>query len=344
MSATAPTEDGLAVPISGTAAAKAVREELAQRVAAVQVERPGFAPKLVIVQVGGREDSSVYIRMKAKAGAEVGVEVVHEHLPSASSKADILDLIAGLNADTSVHGIIVQMPLDLDNKEALGGAELEEEIMDAVDPRKDVDGFHTYNTGLLAKKRTNKKLNLVSCTPRGCIHLLEVRAQGVRCVCGRVHRKGCTMERRKGTGEVGKPQPVDGVCVCVCTFTVRVPRLLTIPTHLFSRLSSFHPSTPPASYPSPPSHCKTPISIANRKWPRWTSPAKTVGLQTLHPTTRASDDWSHIRRKPAWSQMRVLTRVQPLSCSPVATFRLTPAPYPIYSLRSQSSSSGAATS
>ena len=254
MSAAAPTEDGLAVPISGTAAAKAVREELAQRVAAVQVERPGFAPKLVIVQVGGREDSSVYIRMKAKAGAEVGVEVVHEHLPSASSKADILDLIAGLNADTSVHGIIVQMPLDLDNKEALGGAELEEEIMDAVDPRKDVDGFHTFNTGLLAKKRTNKKLNLVSCTPRGCIHLLEVRAQVLGVCVG-----ACTERVARWRGERGRERlenlsRVDGVCVCVCvcvcTFTVRVPRLLTIPTHLFSRLSSFHPSTPPP--PTPP--------------------------------------------------------------------------------------------
>ena len=217
MSAAAPTEDGLAVPISGTAAAKAVREELAQRVAAVQVERPGFAPKLVIVQVGGREDSSVYIRMKAKAGAEVGVEVVHEHLPSASSKADILDLIAGLNADTSVHGIIVQMPLDLDNKEALGGAELEEEIMDAVDPRKDVDGFHTFNTGLLAKKRTNKKLNLVSCTPRGCIHLLEVRAQGVRCVCVWARaQKGLHDGEAKGDGRGWKTSAGWMVCVCVC--------------------------------------------------------------------------------------------------------------------------------
>ena len=224
MSAAAPAADGLAVPISGTAAAKAVREELAQRVAAVQVERPGFAPKLVIVQVGGREDSSVYIRMKTKAGAEVGVEVVHEHLPSASSKADIVDLIAGLNADTSVHGIIVQMPLDLDNKEALGGAELEEEIMDAVDPRKDVDGFHTYNTGLLAKKRTDKKLHLVSCTPRGCIHLLEVRAS-VLCVCvvgacaERVARwrRDMGRERLENLGRVGRMG--GGVClVCgVCT-------------------------------------------------------------------------------------------------------------------------------
>ena len=247
MSAAAPAADGLAVPISGTAAAKAVREELAQRVAAVQVERPGFAPKLVIVQVGGREDSSVYIRMKTKAGAEVGVEVVHEHLPSASSKADIVDLIAGLNADTSVHGIIVQMPLDLDNKEALGGAELEEEIMDAVDPRKDVDGFHTYNTGLLAKKRTDKKLHLVSCTPRGCIHLLEVRAS-VLCVCvwaraqKGLHDGDATWDGRGWKTSAGWVEWEEGCVWCVvCARVISTVHTSRIADHIHPPLLSGFP-------------------------------------------------------------------------------------------------------
>ena len=229
-------EANLATPINGTAAAKALRASLKEEVERLRVAFPGQTPKLVIVQVGGREDSAVYIRMKVKAGAEIGVDVVHEHLPSSSSKADILGLLRRLNEDSKVHGIIVQMPLDMDQCE--GGedpAEVEEEITDAVDPLKDVDGFHTYNIGLLAKKRTSRVLHLVACTPRGCIHLLEEVAKVDLCgknvvVIGRSNIVGRPMAqlclRRNATVTVAHSRTADlpGLCRTADVLIVAVGR------------------------------------------------------------------------------------------------------------------------
>jgi len=87
---------------------------------------------LVIVQVGGREDSNVYIRMKLKAAAGIGVEARHDQLPRCISQDALLAHVKALNEDTSIHGVIVQMPLDCDE-------EIEEEtIVEALSPEKDV--------------------------------------------------------------------------------------------------------------------------------------------------------------------------------------------------------------
>lgn len=102
--------------LSGTETAKEVRKALAEEVSEIKAKDPSFKPKLVIVQVGGREDSNVYIRMKIKAAGEVGVEAEHVKFPSTISEEKLLAGVEKLNADSSVHGIIVQLPLDCTTK------------------------------------------------------------------------------------------------------------------------------------------------------------------------------------------------------------------------------------
>lgn len=98
--------------LSGTQTAKEVREALKAEVADLKAKHPGFQPKLVIVQVGGREDSNVYIRQKLKAAAEVGVDSEHVKYPREVSEAELLSGVQKLNSDPRVHGIIIQLPLD----------------------------------------------------------------------------------------------------------------------------------------------------------------------------------------------------------------------------------------
>ena len=102
--------------LSGTETAKDVRKTLAGEVSEIKAKDPSFKPKLVIVQVGGREDSNVYIRMKIKAAGEVGVEAEHVKFPSTVTENELLNGVEKLNADSKVHGIIVQLPLDCSNK------------------------------------------------------------------------------------------------------------------------------------------------------------------------------------------------------------------------------------
>lgn len=95
---------------------------------------PGFAPGLAIVQVGGREDSNVYIKMKIKAAANIGIVAEHVKLPNTITEVELISKVNKLNNDPNVHGIIVQMPLDCVNKI---NSHL---ITDLVSPDKDVDG------------------------------------------------------------------------------------------------------------------------------------------------------------------------------------------------------------
>jgi methylenetetrahydrofolate dehydrogenase (NADP+)/methenyltetrahydrofolate cyclohydrolase len=113
------------------------------------------------VQVGEDPASTVYVRNKRKSCAEVGIESFAHDLPVTTSERDLLALVARLNDDERVDGILIQMPLPkgLDS----------DRIMDAVDPAKDADGFHPTNTGLLAQKRPK----LRPCTPFGVIRLAE---------------------------------------------------------------------------------------------------------------------------------------------------------------------------
>ncbi|CAB3249094.1 unnamed protein product [Arctia plantaginis] len=154
----------VAIPISGTSVAGSIQNELRQEVAEAQVQSAAFSPKLAIVQVGGREDSNVYIRMKLKAAQNIGVEAEHIKLPSDITETELLAKITSLNESPSVHGIIVQMPLDTVHP-------INPHIItDAVSPDKDVDGLNTVNEGRVA---VGDFSGFVPCTPAGCIELIK---------------------------------------------------------------------------------------------------------------------------------------------------------------------------
>jgi len=155
-----------AIIIDGTKAAKALRRNIQDNIAGLKELFPSFKPKLAIVQVGGREDSSVYIRMKVEAGAEVGIEVEHHNLERTTSQEQLMAQIQRLNDDPNTHGIIVQMPLDSDQHIPTSAVE------NAIAPLKDVDGFHSENTGHL-HKTGDAPCGLVPCTPKGVMRLLD---------------------------------------------------------------------------------------------------------------------------------------------------------------------------
>jgi methylenetetrahydrofolate dehydrogenase (NADP+)/methenyltetrahydrofolate cyclohydrolase len=151
---------GGAVLLDGKAVAGRVRAEVAQRAAAF-ASLLGRRPGLAVVQVGEDPASSVYVRNKRKSSLEAGIESFAYDLPASSSENQILALVEALNHDERVDGILVQLPLPK-------GVNADR-VMDAVDPAKDVDGFHPMNTGLLAQKRPR----LRPCTPFGVIRLAQ---------------------------------------------------------------------------------------------------------------------------------------------------------------------------
>jgi len=151
---------GGAILLDGKAVAAKVRAEVAQR-AAQFATRHGRRPGLAVVQVGEDPASSVYVRNKRRSSLEAGIESIAHDLPASASEAEILRLVHSLNRDERVDGILVQLPLPK-------GVNADR-VMDAVDPLKDVDGFHPLNTGLLAQKRPR----LRPCTPFGVIRLAQ---------------------------------------------------------------------------------------------------------------------------------------------------------------------------
>ncbi|KAL9895604.1 C-1-tetrahydrofolate synthase, cytoplasmic-like [Glossina fuscipes fuscipes] len=166
----------LAKLISGTQVANEIREALKQQVCKWKSVLPTFAPGLRIVQVGAREDSNVYIRMKIKAATEIGIDVRLVQLPRSITQIELLDKIFNLNNDPSVHGIIVQMPLDCETKID------SHKITDAVSPDKDVDGLHTINEGRVSIGDLG---GFMPCTPWGCIELIKrsgVKMEGANAV------------------------------------------------------------------------------------------------------------------------------------------------------------------
>lgn len=146
--------------IDGKTIAAALRAEVASRVPGL-----GYRPNLTVVLVGDDPASAVYVRTKDKAAREAGIEAKTIRLPATTSQAELLDLVAGLNADPAVDGILVQMPLP----PAIDPAA----VIEAIDPAKDVDGFHPVNMGRLALGRPG----LVPCTPLGVMKILA--AEGV---------------------------------------------------------------------------------------------------------------------------------------------------------------------
>ena len=150
--------------LDGAAAAAKFRADLAPRVAAFTAAR-GRQPALSIVLAGDDPASQVYVRNKERAGLETGLSVTVHRLPADTSAGAVLALIGRLNADANCDGILVQAPLPagITRGEA-------QTVFDAIDPAKDVDGFHPHNVGLLVQGRTT----LAPCTPSGVIALLDL--------------------------------------------------------------------------------------------------------------------------------------------------------------------------
>ena len=146
--------------IDGKAQAAAVRAAVAAATAELRT-RHGIAPGLAAVLVGADPASDVYVRSKGKASQEAGLNSFEHRLPAATSEAELLALVAQLNADPAVDGILVQLPLpkQIDPQR----------VIEAIDPAKDVDGFHPQNVGRL----WGGGEALVPCTPYGCLMLLR---------------------------------------------------------------------------------------------------------------------------------------------------------------------------
>ena len=146
--------------IDGRASAAALRARIADQVAAFR-EIIGRPPGLAVVLVGEDPASSVYVRSKGKATVEAGMHSVEHRLPENTSEAELLALVDELNRDPAIDGILVQLPLPGQIDDA--------RVIAAIEPAKDVDGFHVENAGKLAVGGEA----LVPCTPLGCLHLLK---------------------------------------------------------------------------------------------------------------------------------------------------------------------------
>ncbi len=146
--------------IDGKAFAEGVCGRVGERVARLTAEN-GITPGLATVLVGEDPASQVYVRNKGRRAGEAGIASFQHTLPDATTQAELLDLVARLNEDPAVNGILVQLPLP-DHMDV-------DAVTDAVDPAKDVDGFHPVNAGLLASGRAG----LVPCTPTGCMMMLK---------------------------------------------------------------------------------------------------------------------------------------------------------------------------
>lgn len=140
-----------------------------------ELKSHGIEPALAVILVGEDPASQVYVRNKHLACEELGIKSIEIKLPTETSKEELLAKIDQLNSDSSVHGILVQLPLPKAIKNH------EEEILNRVDPLKDVDGFHPMNVGNLVIG----KPTLIPCTPAGCIKMLElagIEIDGARAV------------------------------------------------------------------------------------------------------------------------------------------------------------------
>jgi methylenetetrahydrofolate dehydrogenase (NADP+)/methenyltetrahydrofolate cyclohydrolase len=162
--------------LDGRPIAEQIKQEVAQEVQRLRVEQ-GFKPRLCAVLVGDDDASAVYVRNKVRACAEVGIESEQLDLPDSTTTEELLVVVHKLNEQKDVDGILVQLPLPKHIDEA--------SIVEAIDPARDVDGFHPTNVGLLAMGRPR----FVPCTPAGIIELLErnkIEIAGANaCVIGR---------------------------------------------------------------------------------------------------------------------------------------------------------------
>ncbi len=146
--------------LSGKIIADEIKAEVAAGVADT-VEVHGFSPGLTVVRVGDDPASSVYVGNKVRTAEEVGIRSSHIHLDSRASHDEIVGVVEALNGQNEVDGILVQLPLP--------GQVSEREILERIDPEKDVDGFHPVNAGKLMQGYPS----LVPCTPAGVIEILK---------------------------------------------------------------------------------------------------------------------------------------------------------------------------
>ena len=146
--------------IDGKAYAAGLRARVAAQVRALK-EDHNLTPGLAVVLVGEDPASRIYVGNKARLTEEVGMKSVQHTLPADTSQKQLLTLVEGLNADPAIHGILVQLPLPDQIDEAA--------VLAAVDPAKDVDGFHVINAGKLSTGAPG----LVPCTPLGCLMLIK---------------------------------------------------------------------------------------------------------------------------------------------------------------------------
>jgi len=145
--------------IDGVALSREIRADIAQRTSLLKQQ--GITPGLAVVLVGDNQASQVYVRNKVKACADAGLHSVLEQYPASMSEDDLLARIDALNADASIHGILVQLPLP---------AHIDaQKVIEAIAPSKDVDGFHVNSAGALMVGRPG----FWPCTPYGCMKMLE---------------------------------------------------------------------------------------------------------------------------------------------------------------------------
>lgn len=157
--------------IDGKKISQQIREELKEKVTALKEQGKTFT--LAVILVGSDPASGVYVANKKKACAYIGIESRAYELPEETAEEELLRLVAKLNEDETVGGILVQLPLP--------GHIDEDKVLTAIDPKKDVDGFHPVNVGNLSIGRPG----FVSCTPAGVIQLLKrsgIEIQGKECV------------------------------------------------------------------------------------------------------------------------------------------------------------------
>ncbi|MCD5979949.1 MULTISPECIES: bifunctional methylenetetrahydrofolate dehydrogenase/methenyltetrahydrofolate cyclohydrolase FolD [Pseudomonas] len=168
--------------IDGKASAARVLAQVKLDVSALK--KDAIEPALAVILVGADPASQVYVRNKILRAEEAGIRSLEYRLDADITQIQLLDLIAELNADQAVHGILLQLPLPAHIQEA--------RALQAIDPRKDVDGFHSENVGGLSQGRDV----LTPCTPSGCLHLL-------REACGDLSGKHAVVIGRSNI--VGKP-------------------------------------------------------------------------------------------------------------------------------------------
>lgn len=152
--------------IDGKGIAQEIRAELAKKVAEMTTQ--GNQPGLAVVLVGDDPASAVYVRQKRRACEEIGIRSVIHRLPADISQQELLSLVEECNQDKSIHGILVQLPLP----DGLN----EEEVIEAISPAKDVDGFHPINVGRLQIGKGGS----IPCTPAGVVELVAAPVRPLR--------------------------------------------------------------------------------------------------------------------------------------------------------------------